>query len=107
MMSASGAPAPNTVWLAFRYRSQPLQPSAAAASVSRSSLSGTNSAAACFAMGNRLPRFGVGHALSRRPDHLREVELPALDDVETEPLRHLVGGRALQPRSRIQRLSAF
>ena len=44
-LAACGAPAPNTVWLAFRYRSQPLQLCAASASMTRSWLSGTKFAA--------------------------------------------------------------
>lgn len=42
---AVGDPAPNTVWLACRYRSQPLQPWAAAVRSARLFVSGTKSAA--------------------------------------------------------------
>src|SRR3954453_23170811 len=49
-MSASGAPAPNTTWVASRYRLQPLQLWAAVAISSRSRVSGTKSAAVSAAM---------------------------------------------------------
>src|SRR5690349_81440 len=96
-MAASVAPAPNTVWLAFRYRSHPLHPCAASASVSRPWLSGTKSAALTF----------FGYPLSRRLHHLREAELPALDDVKAQVLRHLIRRGPLESRPRIQGLAAL
>jgi hypothetical protein len=94
LMSAVGDPAPNTVWLACRYRSQPLQHWAAAVRSARLFVSGTKSAALWAAMSGGYPG-SRGHSPRRLPGglgDLGEAELPSLDDVKAELLRDPVGG---------------